>query len=181
MVDRFTISYCDKESFYCLFVIAVAEKIGKRGLVVWSGPGQCWAQLLSANLRLARAEKLPDLHKSSVRRSMQMHLKEERAGGGQKWKETRHFPLSRLCFVLFLSWDRWHEWRRRPVVFSKMSFSSNHRQATFTKKAQRRTRGFKTTVEGNCCRDMEDSWKDLFLTEAFESETQGYNNANHKQ
>ena len=40
MVDRFTISYCDKESFYCLFVIAVAEKIGKRGLVVWSGPGQ---------------------------------------------------------------------------------------------------------------------------------------------
>lgn len=99
MVDRFTISYCDKESFYCLFVIAVAEKIGKRGLVVWSGPGQRWAQLLSANLRLARAEKLPDLHKSSVRRSMQMHLKEERAGGkNEKRRGTFHFPGCALSY-----------------------------------------------------------------------------------
>ena len=106
MVDRFTISYCDKESFYCLFVIAVAEKIGKRGLVVWSGPGQRWDQLLSANLRLARAEKLPDLHKSSVRRSMQMHLKEERAGGkNEKRRGTFHFPGCALSYSYLATGD----------------------------------------------------------------------------
>ena len=41
MVNRFTVAYCDKESFYCLFVIAVVEKIGKRERCGWSGgPGQ---------------------------------------------------------------------------------------------------------------------------------------------
>ena len=40
MVNRFSVAYCDKESFYCLFVIAVVEKIGKRVCGWRRGPGQ---------------------------------------------------------------------------------------------------------------------------------------------
>ena len=41
MVNRFTVAYCDKESFYSLFVIAVLKKIGKRLVGGWRrGPGQ---------------------------------------------------------------------------------------------------------------------------------------------
>ena len=118
MVNRFTVAYCDKESFYCLFVIAVVEKIGKRERCGWSGgPGQPVHN---------SCQQISDL---LVRKKATLHLQICSCELTDRcWckctleKKRRHFPLSRFCFVLFLSWDRWHEWRRGLVaLFPPMS------------------------------------------------------------
>ena len=77
MVNRFTVAYCDKESFYCLFVIAVVEKIGKRVVGGWRrGPGQPVHNSCQQISDLLVRKKLADL--TCARRSvfsMQMQNK----------------------------------------------------------------------------------------------------------
>ena len=131
MGNRFTVSYCDKESLYCLFVIAVEKNRETVGWWFLPWPWSTSGQLLSVDLRLGRAEKRRSTCRSAVVSSDGCKC----AGHGRETKtwntcRRRHFPLSWLCFVLFLSWDRWHEWRRGLVALA-LSFSSIQYQAKF--------------------------------------------------